>query len=469
MSLSLRGRLAGLSALLFGILLGALSLVSYRVLARGLSADVTARLAELTEGLHGYLRFGGGPPALAYDAGDNHQSAFVREATRYYRLTDAATGKVLVQSPGLARLGWQPARPLPRVPGTIRYEDSLTPEGRIRFSSSLIQDAGRSYLLQVGLPLASMDATLLRYRSLLLRAAIPALLVALAASWWLSGLALRPLSRVAAAARAIDVTTLDRRLPVRDVGDELDEVARAFNDTLTRLQESFAEIRQFSAALAHELRTPMAALRGEIELSLRAARGSDLAPALASQIEEIDRLKRLIDHILTLVRVESGQVALTFTPVDLGELARALTAQLEVLADARSIALTCEGLPHLVVEADAGWLERLVLNLIDNALKFTPEGGRVRLRLAREGTVARLDVHDTGIGMTPEVAARVFDRFYRGDPARPAGADGAGLGLTLVKWIVERHAGSIAVQTQPGRGTTFTVRLPLRRSHVRAA
>ena len=179
--------------------------------------------------------------------------------------------------------------------------------------------------------------------------------------------------------------TLERRLPVRGVGDELDQVVDAFNGTLGRLEHAVGEMRQFSAALAHELRTPLAALRGEIEL---ASRTPGASPAqrdrFASQMEEIDRLTRLIDHILTLARAESGQIRLTRAPVNLSELAASLVEQLEPIAAAKSIELRCEPSEAVVVDGDAGWLQRLLLNLVDNALKFTREHGRVVVRVTRE-------------------------------------------------------------------------------------
>jgi signal transduction histidine kinase len=245
------------------------------------------------------------------------------------------------------------------------------------------------------------------------------------------------------------------------VADELEDVATAFNDTLARLEHSVGEMRQFSAALAHELRTPLAALRGEIELSLRrSGRDADERTTLASQIEELDRLARLIDQILTLARAESGQIHLTFKPVDVGELASSLVEQLEPVAQARTIDLRCERNGTVMVNGDAGWLQRLLLNLLDNAIKFTREGGHVVLRVSREAGRARIDVRDTGIGMPPDVTPHVFERFFQADPARSSGNDGAGVGLSLVKWIVDRHEGTIAVQSRVGEGSTFTVRLP---------
>ena len=448
--------------LVSGLLLGAVSSVSYSVLSRGLDADAGTRLTELTEGLHGYLRFDGDTPSIDLNPNDSDQVAFVQEATRYYQLYDTASGQMVFQSPGLAPLGLQ-LTPEEVQAYRLRQRpfDISTEYGRLRVSNSVIPgEPGHQYLLQVGVSLRAIDAALGRYRDLLLWLALPSLVVAALASWWLSGIALAPLSRLATAAREIDVATLQRRLPTRGARDELDDVARSFNDTLQRLQHSVGEMRQFSAALAHELRTPLAALRGEIELTLRSAATEDQRRVLGSQIEELDKLKRLIDHLLTLARAEAGQIPLTFAPVNVGDLAASLVEQLEPVAQARTIDLRCERAGTVIVDGDAGWLQRLLLNLLDNAMKFTSEGGRVVLRVSQDGSKARIDVHDNGIGMSAEDADHAFERFYQADPSRSAPHEGVGLGLSLVKWIVDRHHGTIAVDSRLGQGSTFTVTLP---------
>jgi two-component system, OmpR family, sensor kinase len=461
-TLVLRARLAVIATIVPGLLLGGLSIVSYNVLARWLDEDVSARLTELTDGLHGYLRFEGGVPMVEYNANDTDQASFVHEATRYYQIYDISTGSLLVQSPDLAPLGLSLTKgEITLLLASALPSDISTPYGRIRLiSSPLASPSGQVYLLQVGVSLTALDTALSRYRDLLLLLTPLSLVLAAAGAWWLSGFALVPLTRLAIAAREIDVATLDRRLPMRGVNDELEDVTRAFNGTLGRLEQSIGEMRQFSTALAHELRTPLAALRGEIELALRATRDPKLERSLASQIEDIDRLTRLIDHVLTLARAESGQIALTFGPVDLGSLASSLVEQLEPVALARSIELKCDARPGVIALGDEGWLERLLLNLLDNALKFTPESGCVVVRVSRAGGRARLAVTDTGIGMTPEVAAHVFERFYQADDSRSSATGGAGLGLSLVKWIVDRHHGSISVSSGADQGSTFTVILP---------
>jgi len=467
MTLTLRARLATIAAIVFGLLLAGFSILSYRYLARRLDADVTQRLTELTDGLHGYLRFGADTAWVAFDPLDNDQAVFVHEATRYYQVYDVRTGRLLVESSGVAPLGLQ-LTPDEVLASRARPEpfDIQTEYGRLRIANSLRTSAeGRAYLLQVGVSLAPMDATLARYRDLLAWRVPVSILFGAFAAWWLSGFALQPLSRMAAAARLIDVTALDRRLPVRGAGDELDRVAGAFNETLGRLEHAVAEMRQFSAALAHELRTPLAALRGDIELALRAPGASEAhQAAFAGQLDEIDRLTRLIDQLLTLARAEAGQIHLRFAPVELGALADSIVGQLEPLAEARSIGLGCAQAEAVVVDGDAGWLQRLLLNLLDNALKFTPADGRIAVRVSRDGDAARIDVQDTGVGLSPDDAPHVFERFFRADPARSSSTPGAGLGLSLVQWIAVQHHGTVTVRSRLGEGSTFTVRLPLRRA-----
>jgi heavy metal sensor kinase len=467
---TLRARLAIIATIVSGLLLGGLSVVSYNVLARWLDEDVTARLNELTDGLHGYLRFDDDVPTVEYNTSDTDEASFVHEATRYYQIYDSASGRLLTQSPDIAPLGLSLTRgEIALLIASSQPSDITTPYGRLRLVNSPVAGpGGRTYLLQVGVSLRALDASLSRYRDLLLLITPLSLLLAAGGAWWLSGFALAPLTRLAFAARDIDIATLTRRLPTRGVKDELEDVTRAFNETLGRLEQSIGEMRQFSTALAHELRTPLSALRGEIELALRATRDADLQQSLASQIEDIDRLTRLIEHVLTLARAESGQIPLSFAAVDLGELATSIVEQLEPVANARSITLRSEAAPIVVAKGDAGWLERLVLNLLDNAMKFTREGGCVVVRVSRSGERACLEVTDTGIGMTPEVAAHVFERFYQADQSRSSAAGGAGLGLSLVKWIVDRHHGAVTVDSTPDRGSTFRVTLPAYRNAARS-
>jgi heavy metal sensor kinase len=464
--LPLRSRLTLLHTGVFSVLLIALAAISYRVLAYQLDADVSANLAELTAGLHGYLRFQEGTPTVVFDPADPAETAFVQEATRYYQVFDAITGDLVVQSDALRPLG------LEFTPGEVHrfveqafMFDIQTDYGRIRLSNSVLEPtAGRRYLLQVGVTLRPMDRALGRFLALL-AIGVPAGLVALfVIGRWTAGVALNPLTHLAAATRSIDIEGLRRRRPVRGARDEVDDVAVAFNDTLARLDRAISEMRQFSAALAHELRTPLAALRGDIELAMLKSSAAEDVQRLGGQLEEIDRLKGLIDRVLLLARAEGGEIPLALGPVNLGPLAASLVEQLEPIAQAKGVTLQCEQADSALVEGDAEWLKRVVLNLLDNAIKFTPAGGRIVVAVSSASTEGRLTVRDTGVGIDPSVAPHIFEPFFRADPARSSNVEGAGLGLSLVKWVVDRHRGRIELESRPGQGSTFTVSLPLARS-----
>jgi heavy metal sensor kinase len=461
MPLALRTRLTVFYTSVFGVLLTLLAFVSYRALSQQLDSDATSSLIELTNGLHGYLRVEDGKPDFVFDPNDPQEAGFVQRATRYYQIYDGTTGALLAQSDALEPLGltFTPAE-VKSFRDQPRLHDIVTDYGRIRLTNSVIGSGRQTYLLQVGTSLAAMDSALGRFLTLLLWGVPAGLLVAVLAGRWMARVAVAPLTRLAHAARAIDAANLQQRLPVRGTTDELDDVAISFNDALARVENAVGEMRQFSTALAHELRTPIAALRGEIELAaMRPGAGDAQRLAAASQLEELDKLKRLIDQLLTLARAESGQIPLAHAPVELGPLVASLVEQLEPVAHAQGLSLTSEITATPTVEGDAGWLERLVLNLLDNAFKFTPAGGRVVVQLGEDNGMARLEVRDNGIGMQPDVLPHVFERFYRADPARSSTGAGVGLGLSLVKWIVDQHHGSVVATSQPGGGSAFTVHL----------
>ena len=462
---TLRARLATIAAIVFGLLLAGLSLVSYQVLARRLDADVTERLTELTDGLHGYLRFGPDAASVAFDAADNDQAVFVHEATRYYQVYDVATGRLVAASSGIAPLGLQltlgeiqafRARPEPF--------DIATEYGRLRLSNSVrtLPD-GRTYLLQVGISLEPMDATLKRYRDLLWwRVPIAVLLGALAA-WWLSGFALRPLSRLAASARQIDVNALDRRLPVRGVGDELDRVAVAFNETLERLEHAVVEMRQFSSALAHELRTPLAALRGEIELALRGP-GAESGPSRG--VRQPDRGDRSSD---ALDRPDPDAGAGRSGPDSIdGRAGRSGPTRGVDRGPARTARRGAFNRTLAASERTRSWWTAIPAGFSDccSICSTTPSSTRPQAaaspsRVSRDGHRARIDVQDTGAGLSPADLPRVFERFFRADPARSSSI--ARRGSRAQPGAVDRRAASRTGDgSEPTRaGSTFTVTLPM--------
>jgi heavy metal sensor kinase len=458
--LALRTKLTLSYTAILVVLLVALGLAYYRVLSQQLDADATAEVHEVTSGLHGYLQFEQGLPVLDYDRNDPDEVSFVDRVGRYFQVYNATTGDLLLQSPALGPLGLQytPAevRAFRDHPG---IEDVLTDNGRIRFSNSVItSEHDATYLLQVGVRLAAVDNALRRFVNLLLWSGPVCVVVAVVAGRWMAGRALAPLVRLASASRDIDIADLGRRLPRRGAGDELDHLADAFNETLTRLAQAVGDMKQFSAALAHELRTPLAAMRGEAELALLQARSpEDYRRTLSSQLEELDRLARLITQLLTLARAEAGEIPVALQTVDLASIANGVVQSLAPVAQARGVAMSSESAGEVRVIGDAGWLERLLIALIDNAIKFTEPNGRILVRVAHDGARAILEVRDTGIGIRADVLPHVFERFYQADPSR-SGAGGAGLGLSLARWIALRHGATIEAASTPGQGTTLLVR-----------
>ncbi len=231
---------------------------------------------------------------------------------------------------------------------------------------------------------------------------------------------------------------------------------------IRRLHESFARVRQFSADASHELRTPLTVVRGEIELALRTKKSPDeYRRVMESTLEEVLRLTSIIDNLLTLAKADQEKVHAELTEVELHHLVDELYEDSTILAGSKNITLTLRSNTPITMVGDKGRLRQLFLNLVDNAVKYTPSGGSVTLALERQGNEAVFEVSDTGIGIPQTELGKIFDRFYRVDKARSRELGGTGLGLSIAKWIVELHRGSITVTSELQKGSTFTVHLPV--------
>lgn len=319
-----------------------------------------------------------------------------------------------------------------------------------------------SSLLQVGMSLESVSVA--RRRFLLVMAAVLplALLLAGGGGWLLARRALEPVAQMTETARRISAEQLSARLESTGTDDELDRLATTLNDMLSRLDAAFHQVRQFSADASHELQTPLTILRGELEVALRAPRSpEEYRRVLTSALEECERLADLVDGLLLLARADAGVLRMERQPVDLAELVEEVCTQVCLLAETHAITLDCGLLEPLTVEGDLVHLRRLLVNLVDNGIKYTPSGGQVTVTLQRQGAWAALSVSDTGIGLAPEEQEHIFHRFYRALNPLVQHAGGAGLGLCLVDSIAQAHGGHIHVESAPGRGSTFTVLLPL--------
>ena len=333
----------------------------------------------------------------------------------------------------------------------------------VRILTMPVVEGGRVVnLVQVGMSLEMTETTLRRFL-LTMAALFPVgLLLAGGGGWLLARRALRPVDRIAETARRISAEHLAARLEDTGADDELNRLVGTLNDMLERLDASFHQVRQFSADASHELQTPLTILKGEIEVALRSPRTADEYRAvLTSALEEIDRLTRLVDGLLLLARADAGVLRMDRRPVDLTKLVEDVCGQAKVLADARGVVLRPEGMEPLTISGDYDRLRRMLLNLVDNGLKYTPSGGRVGISLRREGPWAALRVADTGIGLSPAEQKKIFERFYRSPEAKSRGEGGAGLGLCIARSIVEAHGGKIRIESAPGQGSAFTVLLPL--------
>jgi heavy metal sensor kinase len=334
--------------------------------------------------------------------------------------------------------------------------------GDVRMLTMPLMRAGRPVrIVQVGMPLDRVEAALRHYRETLFVLVPLGLGLAAAGGALLARWALSPVTRMSHSARRITAEDLRQRIVPSGTGDELDHLAGTLNDMLARLEAAFTEVRRFAADAAHELRTPLTALRGGIEVALRAERSrDDYRQVLRSSLEEVDRLIRLSEDLLLLSRFSAGAPA----PREAVDLEPVVLEAFDIasgLARGTGVTVRLDAVAPARVLGDAGALRRAVLNLAENAVKYTPAGGKVEIALAMMDGTAEVTVRDTGVGIAPEDAERVFQPFVRLDAARSPTTGGTGLGLAIARSIVEAHAGTLDLESRPGAGSTFRIRLPL--------
>jgi heavy metal sensor kinase len=316
--------------------------------------------------------------------------------------------------------------------------------------------------VQVGTSMESIEDTLHRFLILLIVAVPVALTVSLAAGWFLAGRALRPVDAITLAAQRIAAGDLSQRLTMPPTPDEIGRLAGTFNNMIGRLDASFRQIRQFTSNASHELRTPLTVMKGETELVLRRPRPlEDYQLVLESNLEEIDRMSRIVEELLFLSRADMGEVKMESRPVALEALVEDIHRQATLLGQDRNIEVVLGTVMPALVQGDELRLRELLLNLVENAVKYSYPKGKVEIGLVTDGQEAILSVTDQGIGIAPEDRPKIFARFFRTDNARAHTKKGTGLGLAICAWIVEAHKGRIDVHSDVGRGSTFTVTLPL--------
>ena len=328
--------------------------------------------------------------------------------------------------------------------------------GNIRLATRRFQIRDQPYILQVGRSEDAMRQDLRQLVAVLAFGFPIAIAVAGLGGYALARRALRPIERMTDRAQHITVERLSERLPVHNPDDEMGRLATVFNDTLARLEESFEQMRRFTADVSHELRTPLTAIRSVGEVGLRGQRDSAAYRGIiGSMLEEADRLASLVDRLLTISRAQTGQDTPLREDIDLESMVSDVVHNLEVLAEEKGQALTIEAgdMPHAL--ADRVVLRQALINLVDNAIKFTPPGGRITVKVDTPGAVI-IDVIDSGPGVPPEASARIFDRFYRAT----AHATGSGLGLSIARGTLERTGGRLTLESTGPQGSTFRITVP---------
>jgi len=309
---------------------------------------------------------------------------------------------------------------------------------------------------------APMEHAISETSEMVFEVGLPAVVLGILGGWWLTRKAMAPVTKLTEAITRIQERNLREPLPHTRSGDEFDRLTEVFNAMLARLDDSFSRIREFTLHASHELKTPLTVLSGEAEVALR---DESLSAAererAASQLDELRRLARIVDGLTLLAKADAGQIALALEPVRLDELVRDNFADAQILAEPQRIQVELAACEEISVRGDRHRLRQLLLNLADNAVKYNQPQGRVTMNLRRASGAAEFTITNTGPGIPPEALPRVFDRFYRGDPAHSNEVDGCGLGLSIAKWIVSAHHGTIQIESVPAKRTTVTVRLPL--------
>jgi signal transduction histidine kinase len=381
----------------------------------------------------------------------------------YYQIWDT-NGRLHSSSPGLGQIN-QPFDPIGYQLKTSIYRNSLIQKVHLRVLNVPLEAGGRPIgTLQVAASMTMVDTTRHSLVQTIIVIAVAAILFAAALSWFFIGQALSPLVDITESAMRISgADDLSQRIPQR--GPENDEMGRlvtAFNDTLGRLEQLFTSQQRFLADVSHELRTPLTVIKGNVDLMRRMEQVDE--ESLDNIEDEADRLTRLVGDLLLETQAESGKLPLHFAPVEMDTLLLEVFKEMRILARER-VQLKLPEIDQIVINGDRDRLKQVLINLIANAIKYTPQGGEVILSLGKVGANARLIVRDTGLGIPAEDLPHIFERFYRAEKSRSRSkVGGFGLGLSIAYWIVNHHGGQIEVDSAEGKGTTFCIYLPIEKA-----
>ena len=446
----------------------------YQHLEHSLEASLDSTLQVRAQQIAGGIVLTGGTVTVrdvtgdlpGFDANPNDQRLSPVDVNNgaLVRLLDAH-GKLLHQTPAFRALrvpAESVAQPLQGTAwqGTVTSSDGQ--EVRL-FSRALTENGQLFAVIQVGESLVQLHTLLHKLVGELLVVGLLVLLACALGSYWLAARAFAPIQRLAATARAIKAGDLRSRVTVPTARDEVQYLALTLNEMIDSLDQAFSHQRRFVADASHELRTPVAVIRNKTDVALLgASTQQDYVTVLQGINAEAERLGNLISDLLALARGDEGRTQFERESVRLDLLAGAVAANGEPLAAERAITLEVQAPRPVTILGDEARLIQVVMNLLENAVRYTHPGGRVTVVVEARKNQARLAVRDTGIGIEPEHLPHIFERFYRADPARRhRGGSSSGLGLSIVEWVVRAHGGAVAVESQLGQGSCFTVTLPL--------
>ena len=428
--------------------------VLYLIVVRHAFEEDNVFLADKISALRADLRKTGGAEALPEELKLAHSD---KSATYWIRVLDS-TGRVLAETPGMNEVLPSHIFPPMRSDGAIGTPKDFRTRGRL-FSLVATSEAasGRSYLIQVGQDRSADEQFTLEFGALLGVVLLVSIFLAAMIAATVTKRGLRPLAEMTRSFKRVGPTHLDERVPPTGWPRELQPLAAAFDDMLDRLENSFTRLSQFSADIAHEIRTPVANIRGEAEVALTRPRTPDeYREVIESNVGECEKLSGIIDNLLFLARAEAADGHIQRELFDGRAEIEKIASFYETIAEEQQIAILCQGAG--IVCADPLLFVRAVSNLVENALRFTPGGGRIQISIESHPDAANVSVSDTGCGISSKHIPRVFDRFYRVDSSRSS--QGAGLGLALVKSIGELHGGSTTLTSEVDRGTTVTLIFP---------
>ena len=325
----------------------------------------------------------------------------------------------------------------------------------------VLADTGKKYFVQTAASLANTNTILRQLLGVMALALLLATAIAITGGFFLLRSSLKPLDSMAVRAQKITSRNLHERMPVHNTRDELQQLSISLNRMMERLEEAFHHISRFSADASHELRTPLTIMRGELETAVQdPSMRPEARETLGTVLEETVRLSKIVDQLLTMSRLDAGEAFVEAARFDFAELVNTTVEHMRLLADEKKLSLKVKAASAVHVEGDRSRLQQVVVNLLDNAIKYTPQGGSVSVSVRAEADKAVLTVTDTGIGISQQAQAHIFERFYRTDKARSRQLGGTGLGLSIVKSIGAAHGGRVSVQSSEGQGSTFRFEIP---------